>query len=235
MTADPDVVPEARRIPVLGREQAVEFAAHGAEVLHAGALQPAARGGIVVRIANVADPDAPGSRIVGETPRAGPIGLAHRPEVAIYREALALGRDQGVQLAELMQELAAAGLEPHRAAFTGREAVVLVTDGTRAAEFAAKNAPRAALARGLASFAVIGRELDLETNLEASVRDLAARAGVRIEVAPGGSSPSSRVFLAPAAALSDVVRAVHAGLFGAIAADDELLPQPGPGQVVRPK
>ncbi|MEQ1893364.1 MAG: aspartate kinase, partial [Planctomycetota bacterium] len=34
MTADPDVVPEARRIPVLGRDEAVEFAAHGAEVLH---------------------------------------------------------------------------------------------------------------------------------------------------------------------------------------------------------
>ena len=50
MTADPDAVPEARRIPVLGRDEAVEFAVHGAEVLHAGALEPAARGGIPVRL-----------------------------------------------------------------------------------------------------------------------------------------------------------------------------------------
>ena len=99
MSADPDVVPEARRIPVLGRAEAVEFAVQGAEVLHAGALEPAERGGIVVRIANVADPDAPGSRIEAETPVAGPLGLAHRSDVALYREALALGREQGAQRA----------------------------------------------------------------------------------------------------------------------------------------
>src|SRR5262245_49504301 len=38
LSADPDLVPEARLVPVLGREEAVEFALNGAEVLHAGAL-----------------------------------------------------------------------------------------------------------------------------------------------------------------------------------------------------
>jgi len=227
LTADPDVVPEARRIPVLGRDEAVEFAVHGAEVLHAGALEPAARGGIVVRVANVADPDAPGSRIEAATPRAGPLGLAHRAELALYREKLFLGREQGAQLAELLGELAAAGLEPYRAAFSGRELVVLVADEERAATFAARRAG-AELERGLAAFAVIGRDLAGEPALETRVRELARRVGTRVELAPGGASPSSLAFLGPGAELTPLLRAVHAGLFGATPAEEsgELLPQP---------
>jgi aspartate kinase len=228
LTADPDVVPEARCIPVLGRDEAVEFAVHGAEVLHAGALEPAARGGIVVRVANVADPDAPGSRIEAATPRAGPLGLAHRAELALYRERLSLGREQGAQLAELLGELAAAGLEPFRAGFSGREVVVLVPDDERAAALVARRGPRAALERGRAAFAVVGRDLAADASLEARVRDLAARAGTEIELAPGGSSPASLAFLAPAAGLTPLLRAVHAGLFGATPSEEsaELLPQP---------
>lgn len=229
LTADPDLVPEARRIPVLGRDQAIELAVHGAEVIHAGALEPAARGGIVVRVADVADPDAPGSRIEATTPHAGPLGIAHRTGIARYRETLSLGRDQGAQLAELFGALAAAGLEPYRASYSGRAAVALVADDDRTEAFASGRAPRAELVRGLAAFAVVGRELEGEAGLEARVRDLAGRTGVRIERAPGDPSPSSLVFLAPATDLERVVRAVHAGLFGSTrpAGSDELLPQPG--------
>jgi aspartate kinase len=228
MTADPDVVPEARRIPVLGREEAVEFAVNGAEVLHAGALEPAARGGIPVRVANVAEPDAPGSRIEAVTPRAGPLGLAHRSELALYRERLSLGRDQGAQLAELLAELATAGLEPYRVSFTGREAVALVDDGERAAAFAARRGPGASLERGRASFAVVGRDLAVDASLERRVRDLARRAGYELELAPGSAGSSSLAFLAPAADLPSLLRAVHAGLFGATPSEagGELVPQP---------
>lgn len=227
LTADPEVVPEARRIPVLGRDEAVEFAVHGAEVLHAGALEPAARGGISVRIADVAHPDAPGSRIEAATPHTGPLGIAHRAELALYRERLSLGRDQGAQLAELIGEFAAVGLEPYRASFSGREAVVLVADEERAAAFAARRGPSATLARGLATFAVVGRELAADARLEARVRALSRRADTEVELAPGGTSRSSLVFLARSAQLTPLLRAIHAGLFGATpdAGSDELLPQ----------
>jgi aspartate kinase len=229
LSADPELVPEARLIPVLGRDEAVEFAVHGAEVLHAGALEPAARGAIAVRVADVGDPDAPGSRIEAATPGIGPLGLAHRASLALYRETLALGRDQGARLAELFGELAAAALEPYRAACSGRSVVALVADEERAAAFAARRAPRAELVRGLASFAVVGRELASVAGLEARVLELAGRAGVRIERAPGDTSPSSLVFLVAASELEQVVRRVHAGLFGASAAAGShvLLPHPG--------
>jgi aspartate kinase len=228
LSADPDVVPEARLVPVLGRREAVELAVHGAEVLHAGALEPAARGGIRVRVANVAEPDAPGSLIEAETPHAGPLAIAHRAELALYRETLSLGRDQGAQLAELTSELVATGLEPYRAAFSGAEVVALVPDVDLAEAFAARRGSRATLERGLASFAVVGRELARDATLESRVRALAEGAGAAAVPAPGATGASSLVFLVPAPALTTVVRAVHAGLFGATPPkeSDELIAHP---------
>ena len=231
MTADPDVVPEARRIPRLGRHEAVEFAVNGAEVLHAGALEPAERAGIVVRVANVNEPDAPGSLIEAESPRAGALGLAHRSELALYRETLSLGRDQGAQLAELFAALAEEALDPCQGTFSGREAAVFVQDHARVERFAARRA-RARVERGLASFAVVGREVSRDVELVRRVAALGASAGVAVEPAPGGSHVSSAVFLVPAARLSPVLRAVHAGLFGGVPElGDELLPHPRTGAV----
>jgi aspartate kinase len=227
LTADPDVVPEARRIAVLGRPEAVEFAVHGADVVHAGALEPAARGGIVVRVADVRRPEAPGSRIEAMTPECGPLGIAQRGGLALFEERLSLGRDHGAQVAELLAALVAAGLEPYRAEFPGHVARVLVPDDERAVRFAELRGPSAMLVRGRAAFAVVGREVDGDATLVARVLELAARAGARVELAPGGRSSASLVFLLDDAhALDAVVRAVHAGLFGATPAEGELLPQP---------
>jgi aspartate kinase len=225
LTADPDVVPEARRIPVLGRAEAVEFAVQGADVLHAGALEPAARGGITVRVADVRAPDAPGSRIEAETPHGGPLGIAQRGQLARYEEELSLGRDHGAQLAELLAELVASGLEPLRAAFDGRTAAALVPDGDRAQAFAERRGRTARLARGLATFAIVGRGVGADAELAARVRDHAGRVGVALEPALGGASPSSLTFTVPAAGLDPAVRAVHAGLFGAAPVAGELVPQ----------
>jgi len=214
LTADPDVVPDARRIPVLGREEAVELAVHGAEVLHAGALEPAARGGIVVRVAHVDSPDAPGSRIEERTPHEGPLGLAHRTDLALLRVTLSLGRDQGEQLAELLTELVHAGIDPHRVSFGGREAVVLVGDGERTQAFAARRTLDATLTRGLASFAIVGRGVGADRALEARVRALAQRRSVPAEPAPGGDGTASQVFVTRADALEDFLRTLHAELFG---------------------
>jgi len=227
MTADPDVVHDARCIPVLGRDEAVEFAVHGAEVLHAGALEPAERADLVVRIADVADPDAPGSRIEARSPAAGPLGLAHRSALGIYHETLSLGRDQGAQLAELLARLAEAGLESYRIAFAGREVQILVPDDERCAAVVAARAPRARWTRGLASFAIVGDGVGADEALRARVRELAREAGVSVDPAPGGKSASSQVYLTPAAALVRALTSVHAGLFGA--RTDERVPESPPG------
>jgi aspartokinase len=229
MSADPDFVPGARRISELGRSEAVEFAVHGADVLHAGALEPAERSGLVVRIADVRDPDEPGSRIEATTPSAGPLGLAQRAGLVRYREPIALGRDQAAQFSALAQALHDAGLEPYRLAASGRELELLVVDHPRLASFAAAR-PRAQLERGWASFAVVGRGVAGERELGERVRALAAQVGAVLEPAPGacaGDGGSSQVFLTRAVHLRAALAAVHAGLFPE--RPGEILPRPRPG------
>lgn len=53
MTADPDIVKDARNIPEISFDEASELAYFGAEVLHPSALIPAIRKNIPVRVANV--------------------------------------------------------------------------------------------------------------------------------------------------------------------------------------
>jgi aspartate kinase len=65
-TADPRVVPEARCLRRLGWAEAEDLATWGAAVLHARAVGPAVEGGVPVRIANAATPDADGTRIGAE-------------------------------------------------------------------------------------------------------------------------------------------------------------------------
>ena len=105
---------------------------------------------------------------------------------------------------------------------------MLVSDDERAAVFAARRAPRASLQRGHASFAVVGRGIGLDPALPTRVAALAERAGVALTPAPGDTSSASLAYLVPATALTAVVRAVHAGLFGATPTKEsgELLPHP---------
>lgn len=64
MTADPQVVADARPIAELAFEDAAELALLGAKVLHPRSMAPLRRTGIPARIKNSRAPDDPGTRIV---------------------------------------------------------------------------------------------------------------------------------------------------------------------------
>ncbi|MCZ6598098.1 MAG: aspartate kinase [Planctomycetota bacterium] len=118
MTADPRLVPAARRIDRLSYAEAAELAAHGAGILHPAAMEPAERRGIPVRIRNAEKPNEPGTRIdAGEGRPDGPIGIAHRSRISVHglasfalvgpgvgsdaelvSEVLALTRDAGLDV-----------------------------------------------------------------------------------------------------------------------------------------
>ena len=67
MTADPRVVPEARRIRVISFAEASELSYFGAKVLHPSTVLPAVERGIPVHIFNTQNPSCEGTLIV-ETP-----------------------------------------------------------------------------------------------------------------------------------------------------------------------
>ena len=62
-TADPRLVPEARSIPEVSFEEAMELAHFGAKVLHPKTIQPARERGITVRVCNSFAPHLPGTLV----------------------------------------------------------------------------------------------------------------------------------------------------------------------------
>lgn len=74
MTADPRVVPEARRIRVISFAEAAELSYFGAKVLHPSTVMPAIERGIPVHIYNTHNPSCEGTLIVAESrPTRNPI------------------------------------------------------------------------------------------------------------------------------------------------------------------
>lgn len=64
MTADPQVVPNAKNIPELSFDEAAEVAYYGARVIHPSTMLPAVEKGIPVRILNTFRPEHPGTVVV---------------------------------------------------------------------------------------------------------------------------------------------------------------------------
>jgi len=67
MTANPRLVPDARTVPRLSYDEALELASFGAEVLHPKTVIPARAEGIPIRVKNTFNPDAEGTLITAET------------------------------------------------------------------------------------------------------------------------------------------------------------------------
>ncbi len=67
MTTDPKIVPEARVIPEISYQEAMELSHFGAKILHPRALEPVMAKKIPVRIKNTFNPDANGTVIKEET------------------------------------------------------------------------------------------------------------------------------------------------------------------------
>lgn len=63
MTADPQAVPQARRVEEMSYEEAAELSAFGAKILHPRTVEPAALKRIPIRIRELKDPRAPGTLI----------------------------------------------------------------------------------------------------------------------------------------------------------------------------
>jgi aspartate kinase len=71
MTADPRLVPEARRVKVISFNEASELAYFGARVLHPATILPAVQKNIPVHVLNSFKPDQDGTLITGQAPPCG--------------------------------------------------------------------------------------------------------------------------------------------------------------------
>jgi aspartate kinase len=86
MSADPAQVGGARVLPELGYEEAVELAYFGAKAIHPAAAKHAAARDLSLRIRNSFRPQAPGTRIRPDRPRAPAVAaIAYRPGVTLIK------------------------------------------------------------------------------------------------------------------------------------------------------
>lgn len=113
LTADPNLVPEARTLRELSYAEATELAYYGADVLHPKTIQPVIAGRIPLRILNSFNPSDPGTLIV-----ASPDPGRKRLPAIISTEGLTLitigSQDDTwslLDVARTLQNLSEAGIE----------------------------------------------------------------------------------------------------------------------------
>ncbi len=83
MTCDPRVVPEAKTLPEISYREAQELAYFGAKVIHPSTIQPAVERGIPVVVKNTGDPEAAGTRIIGEEDGKGIKAIAFKSGITV--------------------------------------------------------------------------------------------------------------------------------------------------------
>ncbi|MEW6073420.1 MAG: aspartate kinase [Planctomycetota bacterium] len=211
-TADPALVPAARTLPALSFEEAAELSALGAAVLHPGTAEPARRAGIPIRVLSVAAPADPGTRIDVRPSAPGPLALAHRAAVSLWRLPLDPGFRRGEELARILEAARTAGAAPWLVEASAGEAALVLRAGRAAGGAPPPPPARGELVAGLAAIGVVGEGAGADETLAAGVERTLAAAGVEMRWAPGGRSPRGRVLLVPTPRLGEALRRLHAAL-----------------------
>lgn len=85
LTADPRVVPNAKRIEQIAFDEASELASFGAKVLHPNTIAPAVRLGIPVYVLNSRRPEGTGTRITFEAPKRAVSAIAGKNNVSLVK------------------------------------------------------------------------------------------------------------------------------------------------------
>lgn len=209
MTADPKLVPDARVIDRLGFDEAAEYAFHGAEILHAAALAPAKRGGVLVRVLDVNHPEAEGTLIEERSGEHGVVGIAARKRVTRLMLTIPAGGDRSVYTATFFGALADQRIECGPVRMGHDRISVLVAPSTNLERAVAALGPRARQESEFALVALIGREANHDAQVGARAQSVLADCGVEIYEAHTGSRERSQAFLVRAQDLERAVRALH--------------------------
>ena len=213
-TADPRVVPAARRIASLSYEETQELAESGAKVLNAQAVEFAKDKGIVLYARATASPpgaeSAEGGTVVRRFPPRMPgavVGVASERDVLV----LEAGDDDAGAVLAALDEHGVAGKQVHQ---SGAGAVTLVIsrenlhdEGRLRADLASRFGGRVRLVDDLGALSVVGAGINQSfENLRRGFDALAAAGAT-----PRGVATSSfRItWMVPRATLDNSVRTLH--------------------------
>ncbi len=217
-TADPRVVPDARRVGVLSYEETQELAESGAKVLNAQAVEFAKQAGIAIYARATsgplpgADPSSDGTVVRKHAPRmpGTVVGVASERDVLVVQAA-----GDADRLLEVLDARSVGGKQLHVAAFgaDGDGVTMIVSrenlhDEPRVrAELAAAVGARVRLVDGLGAVSVVGAGINASHATVRRGNQMLLKAGIT----PRGIATSSfrTTWLIDRTAVDDAVRVLH--------------------------
>lgn len=223
-TADPRLVPEARRIDWLSYREAGEMAYFGSKVLHPRTMIPVIEKDIPIEVRSSIEPTAGGTTIRGGTSSEHIAVSVIRDVTLIGLEGAGMAGVAGVS-ARLFGALAAAGVSVILISQSSSEASITVavrnTDAD-AAVGAIRNEFRLDLARGLIQqvserpdlsvITAVGAMLNHRVGAAASIMGACARAKVNILAITQGSSELSVSIVVEGKDVQRAARSLHASV-----------------------
>ena len=221
MSANPNLVPAAKLIPVLSYSEAAELAYFGASILHPRAMEPVRRKKIKVEIKNTLNPDAPGSLITARSPRHKSVikSVAHDTDIGILKvHASGVGARPGI-LALVAGCLTESGINI-KSVVTSQTCISLLLAGNdletgRQALTAISPRPYRTIETtdDLALISIVGEGLFQKKGIAARCFTAVSEAGVNVEMISFGPSRAALYFLAKTKDLNKAVSGIHSTFF----------------------
>lgn len=209
LSADPEIVPDARLVERLSYGEAAECAFHGARILHPASVAPVLRAKVAVRVRNVARPDSPGTSLVPRIRRRAPVVVASKRDVVRVDLHIEAPERRSQRIAELFARLDEAGLCAGMISAAGERASAVVDPGPGLPAFLGTWGDEVRVVGGLASLALVGEGLGGDHGAGLRTLELLQGAGIEVEQAFLGQHESSQAFVVQASDLDRAVRLVH--------------------------
>jgi aspartate kinase len=218
LSADPSILPEARRIKLMTFNEAAELAYFGAKVLHPSTILPAIRKNIPVRVLNSKRPNGAGTLIANTS--ATPLRCVVKS--IAYKEHISLINVQSTRmlmahgfLARLF-EIFAAHKKSIDVIATSEVGVSLTIDNADNLEAILAELRKFAEVRvehGKAVFCLVGENMKSTRGIAARVFAALDRAGVNIELISHGGSEINLTFVIGEAQIAAAVKCLHDEFF----------------------
>ncbi|NWF95047.1 MAG: aspartate kinase [Candidatus Thorarchaeota archaeon] len=217
MTADPRLVPDARRIDELSYYEAAELSYFGAKILHPRTVEPLVGSSISVSIRSVHAPDRVGT-IVRPDGRAGSNvvkSVTYNTGVSVLRvHGAGVGHKPGI-IGDIGRRLSDRGINIY-SVITSQTCINLLLDSADSERSVVALRPlvggvieRIEVRQDVALVAVVGEGVLRTKGIAAMVFSAVAERGINVEMISAGASEVAYYFLVPRGDLESAVRAVH--------------------------
>jgi aspartate kinase len=214
LTADPDLVPEARLVPRLSYADAYDLARLGAKVVHPATIAPAAAAGIPIRIRNSHRSAADGTLINGRAASPASVAaLACRRRIAVLTVRRRRRDDRADRLAAVLNRVRDEGLAVLSETRSGSVVTLAVEPGPWLGAIIdeLREIAEASCRDELGLVSVIGGGLERNTRAR---RHVLAALGDQQPVYPARASGRAISVVLPASRVGEAAARVHRTVFG---------------------